>query len=150
VEILVLNGPNLDLLGTREPEKYGRRTLAEIGAALDAVAGGLGVRLRHEQHNDEGALIASIRRARADGLAGIVVNAAGYTHTSVVLRDALVASDLPFVEIHISNVHAREPFRHHSYLSDVAAGVIVGCGPAGYGLALRALVARLRAEDLPS
>ncbi len=150
MEVLILNGPNLDLLGTREPERYGRHTLADIGAALDGLAGELGVRLRHEQHNDEGGMIAAIRRAHRDGVAGAVVNAAGFTHTSVVLRDALLAVALPFVEIHISNVHSREPFRHVSYLSDVAAGVVVGFGPQGYGLALRGIVGRLRGLDLPA
>lgn len=145
MQILVLNGPNLDLLGMREPAIYGSTTLPEIAAGLDVLASELGVTLRHAQHNDEAGLLAAIRAAARDGLAGIVINAAGYTHTSVVLRDALAGAGLPFVEIHISNVAAREPFRHHSYLSDLASGVVYGFGITGYELALRGLVARLRA-----
>lgn len=139
---LVLNGPNLDLLGTREPEVYGTTTLAALGARLDALAADLGVRLEHFQSNVEGHLVDRVHAAARDGLAGAVVNAAAYTHTSIALRDAFLATRLPFVEVHLSNVWRREPFRHTSLLADVAEGVVVGLGPLGYDLALRALVAR--------
>lgn len=135
-ELLVLQGPNLDLLGTREPETYGSTTLAELQADLDTHAAGLGLTLRHVQSSDEGALVRAVHQASSDGLAGAVVNAAAYTHTSVALRDAFLATGLPFIEVHISNVHAREAFRHHSYLSDVAIGVIVGLGVHGYRYAI--------------
>ena len=142
--VLVLQGPNLGLLGTREPEKYGRRTLAEIQADLDAVAAELGVNLAHFQSNHEGLLIDRVHEAFRDGYAGAVVNAGAYTHTSIALRDAFLATGLPFVEVHLTNVHAREPFRHHSLLADVAIGVIAGLGDYGYEAALRGLIARLR------
>ena len=143
--VLVLQGPNLNLLGMREPERYGRATLAEVQADLDALAPSLGATLEHHQDNGEGGLVDRIHQAWRDGAHGVVINPGAYTHTSVALRDALLGTALPFVEIHVSNVFAREPFRHHSYLSDVACGVIVGCGTAGYGLALRALMQRLAA-----
>lgn len=142
--ILVINGPNLNLLGTREPERYGKRTLSEVNDALVPVAESLGVDLAFFQSNSEGALVDRIHAARGE-VAGIVINAGAYTHTSVALRDALVGTQLPFVEVHLSNVHAREPFRHHSYLSDVAVGVVLGFGEASYALGLRGLVDRLRA-----
>lgn len=141
--VLVLNGPNLDLLGTREPELYGSLTLEALTARLDALGRELGVALSHFQSNSEGALIDRVHAAARAGLAGVVVNAAGYTHTSVALRDAFVATRLPFVEVHLSNVHARESFRHRSLLADIAAGVVVGFGPVGYELALRGLLARI-------
>ncbi|MCA9493080.1 MAG: type II 3-dehydroquinate dehydratase [Myxococcales bacterium] len=141
--VLVLQGPNLDLLGTREPERYGHETLASLTARLDAVAGELGVALRHVQSNHEGALLDAIRDATRDGAVGAVVNAAAYTHTSIALRDALLATRLPFVEVHLSNVHAREPFRHHSLLADIALGQVTGLGAVGYELALRGLLDRL-------
>jgi 3-dehydroquinate dehydratase-2 len=141
--ILVLQGPNLNLLGTREPERYGRTTLAELTAALDATAQGLGARLEHFQSNGEGALVDRVHRAAADGLDGAIVNAGAYTHTSVALRDALLGTALPFVEVHISNVHAREAFRHRSLLADIARGSVVGLGTLGYELALRGLLAAL-------
>lgn len=140
---LVLQGPNLSLLGTREPDRYGRRTLAEIQAGLDAVATELGVSLAHFQSNHEGLLIDRVHEALRDGFAGAVVNAGAYTHTSIALRDAFLATGLPFVEVHLTNVHAREPFRHRSLLADVAVGVIAGLGPYGYEAGLRGLVARL-------
>ena len=143
MNILVLQGPNLNLLGTREPDLYGAQTLLSIQQEMDVLAEGLGVHLRHVQSNSEGALVDAVQRASADGCAGAIVNAGGYTHTSVALRDALVGCSLPFVEVHLSNVHAREEFRHVSLLSDVAVGCVVGLGAAGYGLALRGLVARL-------
>lgn len=143
MRILVVNGPNLNLLGTREPEKYGSRTLTQVNEALGAVAAELGVEVAFFQANGEGALVDEIHAARGR-VDGIVINAGAYTHTSVALRDALVGTQIPFVEVHLSNVHAREPFRHHSYLSDVAQGVVLGFGEASYTLGLRGLVARLR------
>lgn len=142
--VLVLNGPNLNLLGAREPSVYGVTSLDAITRRLDALAEELGVRLEHFQSNHEGELVDRVQRAAREGVAGAVVNAAAYTHTSVALRDALVGVSLPFVEVHLSNVHARERFRHRSLLADVAAGVVVGFGPVGYELALRGLVARIR------
>jgi 3-dehydroquinate dehydratase-2 len=144
--VLVVHGPNLDRLGTREPGVYGTSTLADIDAALEAHARVRGVTLGFFQSNWEGALVERIHAAEADG---IVINAAGLTHTSVVLRDALLARGLPFVEVHLSNVHAREPFRRHSYLSDVAVGVVCGFGPASYVLGLDGLLAALDARDVP-
>jgi 3-dehydroquinate dehydratase-2 len=140
--ILVLNGPNLNLLGTREPETYGHTTLADIEQRLDALAEGH--RLDFFQSNDEAALIDRIHQARPEGVDFILINPAALTHTSVALRDALLGVDIPFIEIHISNVFAREPFRHHSYLSDIAVGVISGLGVQGYELALAAALARCR------
>ncbi len=143
MRILVLHGPNLNLLGQREPELYGRTTLAEIEAALSALAEELGVSLESFQSNHEGALIDRIHAAIGE-VDGIVINPGGLTHTSVSLRDALVGSDLPFVEVHLSNVHAREEFRRRSLISDVAVGQVAGLGPIGYELALRGLLARLK------
>lgn len=136
--IAVLNGPNLNLLGTREPELYGAATLSDIQARCEHVAAELDVQVEFFQSNHEGALVDEIQR-RDD--AGIVLNAGAYTHTSVAIRDALAAVQVPFVEVHVSNVFAREKFRHHSYLSDIASGVIVGCGIDGYEFALRRLAA---------
>lgn len=144
MRVIVLNGPNLDLLGTREPGVYGVRTLAEIQGDLDALAASLGVALEHFQSAHEGQLVDRVHAAWREGVAGALVNAGAYTHTSVALRDALLATALPFVEVHVSNTAAREPFRHHSYLSDVALGVVQGLGPQGYGLALRGLVGILQ------
>ena len=129
--IHILNGPNLNLLGTREPDLYGAQTLLSIQQEMDVLAEALGVDLRHVQSNSEGALVDAVQRASADGCAGAIVNAGGYTHTSVALRDALVGRSLPFVEVHLSNVHAREEFRHVSLLSDVAVGCVVGLGAGG-------------------
>ncbi|KQN64326.1 MULTISPECIES: type II 3-dehydroquinate dehydratase [unclassified Erwinia] len=140
--VLVLNGPNLNLLGTREPEKYGSTTLAEIVSGLTAEAERLHVRLSHLQSNAEYALIDRIHEARGN-VDYIVINPAAFTHTSVALRDALLAVSIPFIEVHLSNVHAREPFRHHSYLSDISAGVICGLGADGYSWALQTAVKRL-------
>jgi 3-dehydroquinate dehydratase-2 len=141
--ILVLQGPNLDRLGLREPATYGPVTLAEITQRLDALASEMGVGLAHFQSAHEGALVERVHAAADAGFAGAVVNAAAYTHTSVALRDAFLAVKLPFVEVHLSNVYARESFRHHSYLADVAIGVISGFGADSYELGLRALVRRL-------
>ena len=139
--ILVLNGPNLNLLGTREPETYGRTTLADIEVRLQDLAGAH--QLECFQSNVEGALIDRIHQAGRDDVDFILINPAALTHTSVALRDALLGVDIPFVEIHLSNVFAREGFRHHSYLSDVAVGVISGLGAQGYELALAAALARV-------
>ena len=136
MHILVLHGPNLNLLGTREPEVYGRTTLAEIDAELASIAGERGAKLQTFQSNHEGALIDRVHAARIEGVTGIVINPGGLTHTSVALRDALAGVAIPFVEVHLSNIHRREPFRHHSYFSDQAIGVIVGFGPRGYRMAL--------------
>ncbi|MCE2914528.1 MAG: type II 3-dehydroquinate dehydratase [Rubrivivax sp.] len=142
--VLVLHGPNLNLLGSREPEVYGRTTLAEIDAELVKIAADAGVKLAHFQSNHEGALIDRVQAARLDGTAYIVINPGGLTHTSVALRDALLAVAIPFIEVHLSNVHKREPFRKHSYFSDPAVGVICGLGPAGYRLALDHALRALR------
>lgn len=134
--ILILNGPNLNLLGTREPAIYGGRTLAEIESELSEVARLHQADLAFFQSNHEGALVDRIHVARADGTTFLIINAGAFTHTSVALRDALAAVALPFIEVHLSNVHRREAFRHHSYLADLAVGTIVGLGAAGYRYAL--------------
>ncbi len=134
--ILVLHGPNLNLLGTREPQVYGRHTLADIDTRLQQVAADNGARCSTFQSNHEGALVDRIHAARGDGTDYILINAGAYTHTSIALRDALAAVAIPFIEVHISNVHKRESFRHHSHLSELAVGVIAGLGPFGYEAAL--------------
>lgn len=136
-KILVLNGPNLNLLGLREPSVYGHTTLDQIDARLQTLAKEQGVSLSTYQSNHEGALVDRIQAARTDGTDFIVINAGAYTHTSVAIRDALAGVKISFVEVHLSNVYKREDFRHHSYLSDLAVGVIAGLGPAGYEAALR-------------
>ncbi|MBL8403386.1 MAG: type II 3-dehydroquinate dehydratase [Dechloromonas sp.] len=146
IRILVMHGPNLNLLGTREPEHYGRVTLSDINMALARMAEGADVDLETFQSNHEGALIERIHAAREQGVRAIIINPAAYTHTSVALRDALSAVAIPFVEVHLSNVHAREPFRHHSYFSDLAIGVICGLGHEGYLLALEYLLNKLHIE----
>ncbi|MBK0422588.1 type II 3-dehydroquinate dehydratase [Leucobacter sp. CSA2] len=138
--ILLVNGPNLNLLGTREPEIYGSETLADVEALAERTAAGFGLEVRAVQSNHEGALIDAIQAARED-CAGIVINPGAFTHTSIALRDAIAGVELPTVEVHISNVHAREEFRHRSFISGVAAGVIVGCGVQGYEFAVRRLAA---------
>ncbi len=143
MEILVLHGPNLNLLGSREPAVYGATTLAEIDAALLRRAGEAGFGLASFQSNHEGALVDRVQAARSDGTRFILINPAAFTHTSVALRDALAAVALPFVEVHLSNVHRREAFRHHSYFSELAEGVIVGLGASGYRLALEFALERL-------
>jgi 3-dehydroquinate dehydratase-2 len=145
---LVLNGPNLNLLGTREPEVYGRETLRDIEVACADRADDLGLHLDFRQSNLEGELVEWIQGARK-GAAGIVINPAAFTHTSVAILDALSAVDLPIIEVHLSNIHKREAFRHHSYVSRVAAGVICGLGSHGYLLALDAM-ARLVAGKKPA
>ena len=134
--ILIINGPNLNLLGTREPSLYGARTLADIERELGEVAQRLGVRLSFFQSNHEGALIDRIHAARLEGVEFIIINAGAYTHTSIALRDALAGVAIPFIEVHLSNIHGREAFRHRSCLGDLAVGSIVGLGASGYRLAL--------------
>jgi 3-dehydroquinate dehydratase II len=141
--ILLLNGPNLNLLGLREPEIYGSATLQSIESKLDALARGHGHTLAAFQSNAEHELIGRIQTAKRDGMAYAIINPGAFTHTSIALRDALLGVALPFIEVHLSNVFARETFRHHSYLSDIAAGCIFGLGPIGYELALEAVCARL-------
>ncbi|PKO90411.1 MAG: type II 3-dehydroquinate dehydratase [Betaproteobacteria bacterium HGW-Betaproteobacteria-10] len=145
--ILVIHGPNLNLLGSREPDHYGRVTLAEINLGLARLAEAAGLELDAFQSNHEGALIERIHAAREQGVRAIIINPAAYTHTSVALRDALAAVAIPFVEVHLSNVHAREPFRQHSYFSDLAIGVICGLGHQGYMLALEFLLNKLNIEE---
>mgnify|MGYP002041324423 FL=1 len=135
--ILVLHGPNLNLLGTREPHIYGSLTLPQINERLELLAGELGAKLTAWQGNHEGALVDRIQAARQDGTDFIIINAAAYTHTSVAIRDALAGVAIPFIEVHLSNLYKREPFRHHSYLSDLAIGLISGLGADGYEAALR-------------
>lgn len=142
-KLLVLHGPNLNLLGTREPEVYGRTTLADIDAALAAHAAQAGHVLESFQSNAEHALVERVQAARGDGTAFILINPAAFTHTSVALRDALAAVDIPYIEVHLSNPHAREPFRRHSYFSDRAVGVVCGFGADSYRFALEAALARL-------
>ena len=139
-KLLVLHGPNLNLLGTREPGVYGGDTLADIDARLEDQAGAAGHDLETFQSNAEHDLVDAVQRAKADGVGFIVVNPAAFTHTSVALRDALLAVEIPFIEVHLSNVHAREPFRRHSYFSDIAEGVIAGLGAKGYEYALKAAI----------
>jgi 3-dehydroquinate dehydratase-2 len=141
--ILVLNGPNLNMLGTREPGHYGRETLESIRIRLEAQAGAAGHRIEFVQSNAEHALIDAVHNAPRDGAAFIIINPAAYTHTSIALRDALLAVAIPFIEVHLSNIHAREPFRARSYFSDIAVGVITGLGAQGYELALHAAMTRL-------
>ena len=143
MKILFLNGPNLNLLGTREPAVYGRTTLADVEKATEALAGSLGHQLTSFQSNAEAELVNRVQAAagQADFM---LINPGALTHTSVALRDAILAVGIPFIEVHISNVHAREEFRHRSYFSDIAVGTITGLGPFGYELALRAADERLR------
>jgi 3-dehydroquinate dehydratase-2 len=143
VKLLLLHGPNLNLLGSREPEVYGRSTLAEIDGALAARATAAGHVLDSLQSNAEAALVERVQAAGRDGTAFILLNPAAFTHTSVALRDALAAVAIPFIEIHLSNPHAREPFRHASYFSDLAVGVVAGFGADSYRYALEAALARL-------
>ena len=141
MKVAVLHGPNLNLLGTREPKFYGSDTLENINESITQLGEELGFQVSFIQSNHEGTLVDWIQQIDADGL---VVNAAAYTHTSVVIRDALIARNLPFVEVHMSNVYARESFRHHSYLHDIAIGVICGFGVNSYLLGLRAIYSYLR------
>lgn len=143
---LILNGPNLNLLGTRQPEIYGHATLADIERDCRATGQRLGLEIAFEQSNSEGGLVDLVQAAR-DDCAGIIVNAGAYTHTSVALMDALLALDKPVIELHLSNTFRREKFRHHSYISLAATGVICGFGAKGYGLALEAMAGLLHRDD---
>lgn len=138
--IQVLHGPNLNLLGSRQPELYGAETLDDIHVQLDALGAELGVSVQASQHNLEGELVDAIQQAASAGVAGILINPGAYTHTSVAIRDALLGVGLPTVEVHLTNVYARESFRHHSFLSDIVVARIMGFGSEGYLLALRGLV----------
>lgn len=143
--ILLLNGPNLNLLGTREPELYGSATLPDIEAKLKGLAAAQGHELVAAQNNAEHELVARVQSTRHDGIAFVIINPGAFTHTSIALRDSFLAVAVPFIEVHLSNVFAREEFRHRSYLSDLAVGCIVGLGPLGYELALTAACVRLAA-----
>lgn len=145
-KLLVIHGPNLNLLGSREPKHYGATTLADINAELDTAASHAGVSLKAIQSNAEHTLIDAIHQAASDGVDFIIINPAAFTHTSVALRDALLGTAIPYIEVHLSNVHARESFRHHSYFSDKAVGVICGLGAAGYQYALNAAIAQLQSK----
>jgi 3-dehydroquinate dehydratase-2 len=140
--VLVLHGPNLNLLGTREPEIYGKETLEDIDRRLQDAARGAGVGVQCFQSNHEGALVDRIQQAGRDRIGFIVINPAAFTHTSVAIRDALAGVKIPFIEVHLSNVHARESFRHRSYVSDIAVGTICGLGSRGYDLALAYVLLR--------
>jgi len=141
--VLVLHGPNLNLLGQREPEVYGQQTLADIDESLSLLAVELGTEIDSFQSNHEGNLIDKIHSARSDGFAGIIINPGGLTHTSIALRDAISSVDIPVIEAHLSNIHARESFRHHSYVAGVVVGQVAGFGAMSYQLALRGLIAHL-------
>ena len=143
VHILVLHGPNLNLLGARQPEHYGATTLGQIEENLARQAADLGWELSSKQSNAEHVLVDAVQAAPGQGVRFIILNPAAFTHTSIALRDALAAVDIPFIEVHLSNIHAREPFRKHSYFSDLAQGVIAGLGADGYYLALQAIRRRL-------
>lgn len=143
-ELLVLNGPNLNLLGTREPEHYGTTTLDQINARLTQLAQAAGHRLTAFQSNAEHELVERVQQASTQSVGFIILNPAAFTHTSIALRDALAASRIPFIEVHLSNVHAREPFRRQSHFSDLAVGVITGLGAKAYELALSAVIERLK------
>jgi 3-dehydroquinate dehydratase-2 len=143
INLLVLNGPNLNLLGSREPSVYGATTLPEVEQAAAAQAAAANAKLACFQSNHEGALIDRIHLAKRDGVDAIVINPGGLTHTSVALRDALAGVAIPFIEVHISNIHSRESFRHHSYLSELAAGVICGLGVDGYRIAIEFALKKL-------
>jgi len=145
--VLVIHGPNLNLLGSREPDVYGSETLDAINARLTQQAAGLGIELQTFQSNSEGALVDRIHQGGAEDASFVLINPGAYTHTSVALRDALLGTGIPFIEIHISNVHAREEFRQMSYLSDVAVGVISGLGSQGYDLALAAAARHLKDNE---
>ncbi len=145
-KLLILNGPNLNLLGEREPGHYGSDTLATINQRLEKAAQGAGHQLSSFQSNAEHELVDRLHAAKKEDVAFIIINPAAFTHTSVAIRDALCATRIPFIEIHLSNVHAREAFRHHSFFSDIAEGVICGLGPIGYELALQAAIKQLETD----
>ena len=142
-KVLLINGPNLNLLGQREPDIYGSDTLADIESRLQSQAKAAGHELKCFQSNTEGEIVDRIQAAQSEGVVYIIINAGALTHTSVALQDALAATAIPFIEVHISNVYAREAFRHHSYLSALASGIIVGVGTQGYELAMEAVIRRL-------
>ena len=144
--VLILNGPNLNLLGTREPEIYGRETLDAINRRLLATARAAGIRLESLQSNHEGVLVDRVQNARNEGVVFILLNPAGFTYSSIALRDALTAVQIPFIEVHLSNIHAREPWRAHSHFTAVAVGSVLGLGSRGYDLALNYAIARLKAR----
>jgi len=144
--VLVLHGPNLNLLGTREPSIYGRDTLETINRRLAATAKAAGVKLEAFQTNHEGVLVDRVQQARADGVGFILLNPAAFTYSSIALRDALTAVQIPFIEVHLSNIHAREPWRAHSHFTAVAVGSVLGLGSRGYDLALDYAIARLKAR----
>lgn len=143
-KVLVINGPNLNLLGSREPHVYGSTTLADVENGLRAQAQELELELECFQSNHEGAIVDRIHQARSDGVGFVIINPGAYTHTSIAIRDAFAGVDIPFVEVHISNVHRREVFRHHSYLSGIAVAVMAGFGTLGYSLALQFVASALR------
>ena len=145
MSVLLVNGPNLNLLGTRQPEIYGTVTLADVEASVVAQGRAAGVDVACFQSNHEGAIVDRLHEARTDGTAFVIINPGAFTHTSIAIRDAFAAIQVPFCEVHISNVHAREPFRRHSYLSDLAVGVIAGCGTQGYTLAMSFVLQQLAA-----
>jgi 3-dehydroquinate dehydratase-2 len=145
VDVLVINGPNLNLLGSRKPEVYGRTTLADVEAGLHEQARHLGLSIECFQSNHEGGIVDRIHAARGEGCRYVIINPGAYTHTSIAIRDAFESVEIPFVEVHISNVHAREEFRHHSFLSAIAAATLIGCGVKGYDLALQLVADRLAA-----
>ena len=144
--VLVLNGPNLNLLGTREPHLYGRDTLAAIDRRLQATAKAAGVDLECLQSNHEGVLVDRVQQAKRDGVGFILINPAGFSYSSVALRDALTAVQIPFIEVHLSNIHAREPWRAHTHFTAVAVGSVLGLGSRGYDLALDYAIARLKSR----
>jgi 3-dehydroquinate dehydratase-2 len=146
LKVLVVNGPNLNLLGSRETSLYGNATLADIESDVKDLASELDCEVDFFQSNHEGALVDAIQQAPSRGVKGILINPAAYGHTSIALRDALLAVGLPFVEVHLSNIRAREEFRHHTFISDCAAGVVLGFGPQSYLLGLRGLAAKLGAS----
>ena len=145
--VLVLNGPNLNLLGTREPSLYGRETLAQINRRLEATARAAGVRLETFQTNHEGVIVDRVQQARGEGVGFILLNPAAFTYSSVALRDALTAVQIPFIEVHLSNIHAREPWRAHSHFTAVAVGSVLGLGGRGYDLALDYAIAHLKSRS---
>jgi len=146
-KILILHGPNLNMLGTREPQIYGSETLDDINKALKKSGSDCGMQVETLQSNAEYVLIDRVQAARTDGTRYIIINPAAFTHTSVALRDAFAAVSIPFIEVHLSNIHKREPFRHHSYFSDLAVGTIVGLGSRGYMLALAHAIDKIQADD---
>jgi len=147
MSVLVLNGPNLNLLGTREPKLYGKDTLAMINRRLEAKAKAAGVGIACFQSNHEGVLVDRIQQAKRDGVGFILINPAGYSYSSVAIRDALTAVQIPFIEVHLSNIHAREPWRAHTHFTAVAVGSVLGLGSQGYELALDFAIARLKARS---